>query len=146
MLIRHTVIIILSLFLCACLTQAKVSSSITHGIIRVVDGDTLVIAAPYLPPELGDTLLLRIYGIDTPERGHQAKCNAEREKSRLATEFVRLTLVQAKEVKIELKKWDKYGGRVLGDAILDGKKLSEILIDNGMAVSYLGGRKDKNWC
>ena len=36
-------------------------------IIRVSDGDTIVISAPYLPAPLKPELAVRIYGVDTPE-------------------------------------------------------------------------------
>lgn len=115
-------------------------------VLRVVDGDTIDIDAQFLPPELGKHLKLRIYGIDTPEKGHQAKCNAERRKSEEATKFVEDKISNAKVIKVELRKWDKFGGRVLGDLIIDNQRLSQLLIDAGHAVSYDGGRKNKNWC
>jgi endonuclease YncB( thermonuclease family) len=40
---------------------------------------------------------------------------------------------------------DKYGGRVLGDVFLDGKRLSEMLIANGFARRYHGEKKS-SWC
>ena len=36
-------------------------------IIRVTDGDTVVIAAPYLPPPLKPEIAVRVFGVDTPE-------------------------------------------------------------------------------
>jgi endonuclease YncB( thermonuclease family) len=41
--------------------------------------------------------------------------------------------------------WDKYGGRVLGDVILDGKSLREMLIEKGYAREYYGEAKT-SWC
>jgi endonuclease YncB( thermonuclease family) len=41
--------------------------------------------------------------------------------------------------------WDKYGGRVLGDVILDGKSLRQMLITNGFAREYYGEAK-QSWC
>lgn len=117
-----------------------------YKVIRVIDGDTVDIEAEFLPPELGKHLKLRIYGIDTPEKGHQAKCNAERRRSDEATKYVQDLLASAKVVKVEFRKWDKFGGRVLGDLIIDNQRLSQLLIDSGHAVSYDGGRKNKNWC
>ena len=35
-------------------------------IVRVNDGDTVVIAAPFLPAPLKPELAVRIYGVDTP--------------------------------------------------------------------------------
>jgi endonuclease YncB( thermonuclease family) len=39
----------------------------------------------------------------------------------------------------------KYGGRVLGDVIIDGEPLSKKLIASGYAIPYDGGTK-KSWC
>jgi endonuclease YncB( thermonuclease family) len=50
-----------------------------------------------------------------------------------------------KKVQILIEKHDKYGGRVLGDVIIDGKKLSELLIANGHARPYFGEKKE-SWC
>ena len=41
--------------------------------------------------------------------------------------------------------WDKYGGRVLGDIILDGQSLRALLIQNGYAREYYGEAK-QSWC
>jgi endonuclease YncB( thermonuclease family) len=126
--------------------ETKELSKYDFKVLRVVDGDTIDIDAQFLPPELGKHLKLRVYGVDTPEKGHQAKCNAERRKAQTATEFVEEKVANAKVIKVELRKWDKFGGRVLGDLIIDGKRLSELLVEEGHAVSYDGGRKSKNWC
>lgn len=126
--------------------ESKELSKYDFKVLRVVDGDTIDIDAQFLPPELGKHLKLRVYGVDTPEKGHQAKCNAERRKAQTATEFVEEKIANAKVIKVELRKWDKFGGRVLGDLIIDGKRLSELLVEEGHAVSYDGGRKSKNWC
>mgnify|MGYP003334948626 FL=1 len=45
-----------------------------------------------------------------------------------------------------MKKWDKYGGRVLGDLIIDDKRLSTRLLEAGFAVQYEGEKKVKDWC
>jgi endonuclease YncB( thermonuclease family) len=37
--------------------------------------------------------------------------------------------------------WDKYGGRVLGDVILNGQSLRQMLIVNGYAREYYGEAK-----
>ena len=42
-------------------------------------------------------------------------------------------------------KWGKYGGRVIGDVILDGKSLSKQLLEKDYARIYCGGKKE-SWC
>ena len=40
---------------------------------------------------------------------------------------------------------DKFGGRVLGDILLDGQSLRAMLIQNGFAREYFGEAK-QSWC
>jgi len=145
--LKFLFLFLISLVTSSCKAGVKINGTLyDYKIIRVVDGDTIDIEANFLPPELGKHLKLRIYGIDTPEKGHQAKCNAERKKAEIATKFVEEKIANAKVIKVELRKWDKFGGRVLGDLIIDGQRLSDLLISEDLAVSYDGGRKNKNWC
>jgi len=114
-------------------------------IINVIDGDTLTIEALYLPKPLKPELKLRIIGVDTPEKGHRAKCDAERTKALEAKAFTQEIIDQGKVKKISLHSWDKYGGRVLGDVIIDGQSLGDLLIQSNFAKSYQGGKKI-SWC
>lgn len=117
-----------------------------YKIIKVLDGDTVRIEAPYLPDPLPKHLDIRIIGIDTPEKGGRAKCESERQKSKSAKEFVSNYINSNSEYKIEFIKWDKFGGRIDGDVIfLNGEKLSQILIAKNFARSYFGGKKS-GWC
>jgi endonuclease YncB( thermonuclease family) len=115
-------------------------------VLRVVDGDTVQIDAPFLPKELHQTILIRIHGVDTPEKGKRAKCDYEDKLSQQAKLFVELELRNAKNVLVQLKSWDKYGGRVLGDLIIDGIPLSKKLVAQNYAVPYFGKGKKKDWC
>ena len=114
-------------------------------VLRVIDGDTVEIEAPYLPEPLTKRLSIRIYGIDTPEKTTRAKSDKEMAAGKAATEFVRASIAAASRVQIDIKGWDKYGGRVLGDIVLDGVPLSTKLISAGHARPYFGGAK-KSWC
>jgi len=117
----------------------------SYKITRVVDGDTVEFEAKFLPVELGDKLKIRILGVDTPEKAPRAKCEKEAAAGQAATDFSKKAIANAKTLQIELKEWDKFGGRVLGDVIVDGKSLSKMLIDNGLARPYFGEAK-KSWC
>ena len=98
----------------------------------------------FLPKELGNKLLVRVWGVDTPEKGWRAKSDNERQKGLDASEFTKQLVNDAKIIKINLITWDKYGGRVLGDVILDGHSLRELLLKNGYAREYYGDRK-QDW-
>ena len=114
-------------------------------ILKVSDGDTVVFEAPFLPAPLKPQLSLRVLGVDTPEKGGRAACPAEAAAAEKASAFTKNLVANAKKIQIELKEHDKFGGRVLGDLIVDGQKLSELLIKNGHARAYFGDKK-ASWC
>lgn len=116
-----------------------------YRINRVLDGDTVEVVVPYLPSELNNRLRIRIYGVDTAEKGAMAKCDVEKSKSETAKTFTEQAIKSAKTKQVRIMKWDKYGGRVLGDIVLDGKSLRMMLLETGNAVEYYGGKK-KSWC
>ena len=114
-------------------------------IIRVSDGDTVVISAPFLPAPLKPELAVRIYGVDTPEKGHRAQCPAEDARGQAASAFTKQAVAQSTQRQAVLYGWDKFGGRVLGDIILNGQSLRAMLIANGFAREYYGEAK-QSWC
>lgn len=134
------------LFLLALLPTVAIANPYDFKVKRVIDGDTVEIDAPFLPKELGNHLSIRVLGVDTPEKGHRAKCELERTKAVAASMFTENEVREAKEVKIIIKGWDKYGGRILGDLVLDGIPLSTKLIQKGFAVPYSGKGQKKDWC
>ena len=116
-----------------------------YRVIRVLDGDTVEFDAPFLPKELKQVLKLRIEGVDTPEKGRLAKCETERMLAERATQFTQRQVAAAKRHQIVIIGWDKYGGRVIGDLLLDGKSLKKMLLDFKHAMPYDGGKK-ASWC
>ncbi len=114
-------------------------------ILKVTDGDTVVISAPYLPAPIKPQLAVRVYGVDTPEKGHRAQCPSEAERGAMATKFTTQAVANSKQRFVVLYGWDKFGGRVLGDIILDGQSLRAMLIANGFAREYYGEAK-QSWC
>lgn len=132
--------------LCPLLAMAEPVGVIYNAVInRIIDGDTVVIQAPYLPKPLKPEIAVRIYGVDTPEKGFRAKCPEEDARGHAATDFTTAAIKAATKFQVSLLEWDKYGGRVLGDIILDGKSLRKMLIDQDMAREYFGDAK-KPWC
>ena len=114
-------------------------------IVRVNDGDTVVIAAPFLPKPLKPELAVRIFGVDTPEKGFRAKCPQEDQRGQAATAFTKNAVANSQQRQVVLYDWDKFGGRVLGDLILNGQSLRAALIANGFAREYYGDAK-QSWC
>ena len=116
-----------------------------YEVTRVIDGDTVAFAAPFLPDPLKKELSIRVYGVDTPEKGWRAECPAEAKWGEQASQFTRDQLNNAKKIQVAIYKWDKFGGRVLGDIIINDKSLRAMLIEKGFAREYFGDKKEP-WC
>ena len=115
------------------------------NITRVIDGDTVAFEAPWLPAPLKKELSIRVFGVDTPEKGHRAQCPQEDARGQAASKFTREVIAASQKRQVVLMDWDKYGGRVLGDVILNGQSLRMLLITNGFAREYYGEAKT-SWC
>ena len=129
------------------LAQGKQPQGVMYdaNILRASDGDTVVIAAPFLPAPLKPELAVRIFGVDTPEKGFRAKCESENQRGLAASEFTKKAIAASTKRQVVLYDWDKFGGRVLGDIILNGQSLRAMLIQNGFAREYYGDAK-QSWC
>jgi endonuclease YncB( thermonuclease family) len=114
-------------------------------IIRVSDGDTIVISARFLPAPLKPELAVRIFGVDTPEKGHRAQCPAEAQRGEQASQWTKALVASGTKFQVTLYGWDKFGGRVLGDILVDGKSVRSGLIAAGLAREYYGEAK-QSWC
>lgn len=125
----------------------KTPQGVTYDakIVRVNDGDTVVISAPFLPAPLKPELAVRVFGVDTPEKGHRAQCVGEAQRGEAATAFTKNAVAATQKHQVILYGWDKFGGRVLGDMILNGVSLRAELIKNGFAREYYGEAK-QSWC
>ena len=140
-------ILITLLMLPALALAQKTPKGVTYDaeIVRVNDGDTVVISAPFLPAPLKPELAVRVFGVDTPEKGFRAQCPSENQRGLSATEFTKNAVKSTKKHQVILYSWDKFGGRVLGDIVLDGVSLRSELIRNGFAREYYGDAK-QSWC
>ena len=110
---------------------------------RVIDGDTVDVDI-----DLGFGIWqmnerVRIMGIDTPESRTRDKIEKKfglaakaRLKSLLGTKPVLQTTISKKGEDMKGK-----FGRVLGDFLIDGKQVSQIMCKEGHAVAYFGGSK-----
>jgi endonuclease YncB( thermonuclease family) len=126
---------------------ARENRAVVYDVVitRVVDGDTVAFRADWLPDPLKKELSIRVFGVDTPEKGHRAGCPAEAQRGEMASAYTKQLVAAAKTRQIALMGWDKYGGRVLGDVILNGVSLRQSLIQNGFAREYYGEAKT-SWC
>lgn len=105
-------------------------------VVRVVDGDTIIVDIPDLPPVIGKNIGIRISGCDTPEL--HDKHPEKRARAQQAKSFV-TTLLQGKKVRLKDVKRGKYF-RLIADVIIQQISLSTLLIDEGYAKPYSGGK------
>jgi endonuclease YncB( thermonuclease family) len=112
-------------------------------IVDCYDGDTCTVNLPGLPAVFGWHLPVRLAGIDTPEI--KGKCPHEKELAIKARDLVRRTLKQAARVDLADPQRDKYF-RLGAQVIADGRNISAILLEEGLAVPYSGGHKEATWC
>jgi endonuclease YncB( thermonuclease family) len=119
----------------------QVPGPVEAEVIRVIDGDTIVVRAKLWPNLLAETHV-RLAGVDAPElNGH---CDAERERAEQARAFVESRLEHA-AIRLFDVRTDKYGGRVLARVEADGRDLADQLLAAGLARPYHGRKRD-GWC
>ena len=108
---------------------------------KVVDGDTIDVVL-----DLGFDILyksrVRLFGIDTPESRTRNK--DEKARGKMASAFLKEAIEDGEKVVIQTKLKDSRGkfGRVLGDVVVDGKNINQLMIVDHMAVAYHGQSKD----
>jgi len=133
----------------ALLLAAILSGPVQCAVDRVLDGDTVsATCAVWLGTEI--KTLVRVRGIDTPEKAPRAKCPAEAALAIKATKLTKDALPPGTRIYISKIGEDKYGGRVVADVVYDtplvtGRWLSDQLIEAGLARKYDGGTKS-SWC
>lgn len=109
-------------------------------VVKVYDGDTITIAA-YLPIPNSPLyrFSVRLNGIDTPEI--KGKTRAEKDLALVAknalSEFVLGKVVELRNIANE-----KYG-RILADVYLGPTHVNVWMIENGYAIAYAGGTKER---
>jgi endonuclease YncB( thermonuclease family) len=144
---KKIIITIMAMISIVAFAQGKQKDGVIYDavITRVIDGDTVAFQAPFLPAPLKQELSIRVFGVDTPEKGHRAQCPSEDQRGQAASAFTKAQINASTKRQVILMDWDKYGGRVLGDVVLDGKSLRQMLIANGFAREYYGEAK-QSWC
>jgi micrococcal nuclease len=110
-------------------------------VLSVIDGDTFKAEAS-LWPGLAVTALIRVEGVDTPER--RSRCAEERRLAMRAHDA--LAFLLEGPIALHDVRRDKFGGRFIASVSLaDGSDLGETLIAAGYARPYSGGKR-ASWC
>jgi len=112
--------------------------------IKNYDGDTITFQIPDVHPLLGNNISVRVFGLDTPEIKGKLPC--EKDAARTAKRLIENLLKNAKVIHVANVQRDKYF-RILGNVIVDGRSLQDVLLKNGLAYEYHGETKRKiDWC
>ncbi len=110
-----------------------------NKIIEVIDGDTfLAQLSPSYPRIIGDTISIRVYGIDAPET--HSKDTTIKKAGKLARDFAEKQLRGAKKVSLTQVRRDKYF-RILAVVKCDTLDLGAAMVRSKMAKPYFGGTK-----
>ncbi|MEY5100850.1 MAG: hypothetical protein RJA36_3569 [Pseudomonadota bacterium] len=110
-------------------------------VLTVTDGDTFR-ARIEVWTGVEVITAVRVAGIDTPEL--RGKCLAERERAIAARERLR-SLLAAGPVLVTRVSSDKYAGRVDAVVSVNGVRVADTLVVEGLARPYAGGAR-AGWC
>jgi len=116
---------------------------------EIIDGDTIKVTIGSVHPLLGDRIKIRVKDTDAPEISdwkYGYKCQQELElgleAKRVAEEF----LGGAESIELRNVSRGKYF-RIAADVYVGDRNLSDVLLEQGLAHVYLGGRgKKQSWC
>jgi len=112
------------------------SSDIKITLVSVYDGDTFKVNIDGYPDIVGNHILIRIRGIDTPE----LKDKEHKSLALRARDFSKKKLESAKEIKLLNMERDKYF-RIVADVYVDGENLANMLLIENLANKYDGNSK-----
>lgn len=119
-----------------------VPGPIPARVMRVIDGDTIVVRARIWLGQDIDTLV-RLDGVDAPEL--KGECSRERLLAEKARDLI-VSRTAAGKVMLREIRYGKFAGRVVARvSSMDGEDFSRILIRAGLGRAY-DGRRRSSWC
>ena len=117
-----------------------------HNGYYAYDGDTIYIRMPGLPEAIA-SMSVRVAGVDAPEM--RAGCVEEKQLAIQARDRVRDLLQTAVRSNTAVlfcdPRWGRYGGRVVARVAIGDHWLHDLLLAEGLARPYEGGKRAP-WC
>lgn len=107
-----------------------------NRVIKVVDGDTIDLEID-LGFDVSITQRVRLYAINAPESRTR---NKEEKKKGLAAKARLQELCKEGDLTLKSYGKGKYG-RILGELYTNGSNINNILLSEGHAVQYYGGKR-----
>ena len=127
---------------CAAKGGQEYGSVRVSGVVSVYDADTFRVNIIGWPDVVGLNMPVRLSGVDAPEiRG---QCDYEKAAARAGKQFTAVRLESARVIELQNIRRGKYF-RLIADVLVDGRSLSELLIQEGHARPYDGGKR-LGWC
>jgi micrococcal nuclease len=136
--ISFFILLLLLIFTVFASGKKNYGDAVVTQLIEVHDGDTFKVTISTLPPIIGDSILIRINGIDAPEINSEN--DYEKELAIKAKKYAENRLRNAKTILLKNMRRDKYF-RILADVYVDKWNLGKEIIRVGLAVEYDGGTK-----
>lgn len=121
----------------------SVAGPVSARIVRIIDGDTLLVDAHPWPGH-AVRVSVRLRGIDTPER--RSPCSGERAAADLARVELERLVSGFSTVDLINVSGGKYYGRVLADLRAGTRDIAAAMLESGLARPYAGGRRVKAVC
>lgn len=144
---------LIALLLLSCTAVAD-PARLVLPIVEIYDGDT--IKTELALPDPLNKVSIRLRGVDTPEKPARsyaetgklgrAKCVKEAEQAILAQSLVELLAEGTDIMYVYNYDYGKFGGRIVGDIEINGVDVADMLLEQGLAVPYEGGKKTHDWC
>lgn len=120
----------------------SVPGPVQARVLRVIDGDTIVVRARIWLGQNIDTQV-RLDGVDAPEI--KGNCELERRLAIRARDMILARTAAGKVILSEIH-YGKYAGRVVARVrTVDGGDFSTALVKAGLGRAYEGGRRE-SWC
>jgi micrococcal nuclease len=122
----------------------EIEGPVSAKVIRIIDGDTLLVAATPWPQQTME-VYVRIRGIDAPEI--HSKCAEVRKAALEARVALEQMISGAATIQLREIAGDKYFGRILANVTFaDGRNPAQDLLSEGKVRAYDGGRKPQVVC
>ncbi|SMF33766.1 Endonuclease YncB, thermonuclease family [Xaviernesmea oryzae] len=133
-----------AVFATAAPARDEISGPVAAEILRIIDGDTLLVEAQPWPQQKME-VYVRIRGIDAPEL--RSKCLRIREAGLDAQHALEALTAKSRGIQLTRIAGDKYFGRIVADVkLLDGRSVADDLLLAGLVQTYDGGRKPREIC
>lgn len=139
---RYFIFCLLLISLNANAVQKEYGSILVSEVTSIYDADTFRVNIKGYPAIVGERIPVRLLGIDAPEM--RGKCTKEKLLARKAKQFTVEVLRKAKIIELKNIKRGKYF-RILAYVFVDNKDLGKLLINEGHARIYDGGKR-MGWC